>query len=93
MPAPRVLNRLDGSVLPNEGAIFLKDTLERRTARLLSKQISMNVVLFAFRGLSLTPPFSQIRISFFAAGFWDGKNQKKSLFSSSGSELMGSWPA
>jgi hypothetical protein len=36
---------------------------------------------------------SQIRISFLAAGFADGKNQKKSRFSSSGLLVMGKEPA
>jgi len=43
--------------------------------------------------MKLTPPFSQIITSFFAAGSGEGKNQKKRLPSSSGSLLMGREPA
>jgi len=41
----------------------------------------------------LTPPFNQITISLLAAGFFEGKNQKNRLLSSSGLLLMGREPA
>lgn len=42
---------------------------------------------------SLTPPVSQSVISFPTVWFSDGKNQKKSLFGSLASALIGSDPA
>lgn len=91
VPTPRVFNGLVSPVLPKERAIFLEEPLKRRTTRLFGNQVSIGTRVIS--GEQLTPPFNQIRISFSAAGFSDGKNQKKSLFLSSGSLEMGSWPA
>ena len=91
VPTPRVFNGPVSPVLPEERAIFLEEPLERRTTRLFGNQVSIGTCEISDG--QLTPPFNQIRISFSAAGFSDGKNQKKSLFLSSGSLEMGSWPA
>ena len=45
------------------------------------------------RELHPGPPFNQIAISSFASGFWEGKNQNHSWFSSLAFELIGSKPA
>ena len=45
------------------------------------------------RELHPGPPFNQIAISSLASGFWEGKNQNHSWFSSLTFELIGSKPA
>jgi hypothetical protein len=67
----------------------LEQTIKRRAAGLGT----VSIILKVGDSESLTPPLSQIAISFLASGFSDGKNQKNNRLISSGSVEIGSVPA